>query len=142
MSETPAEYGNQKSKYPPANKEPADGTYTFYVFKLGEWSVGRTAKGNGYVKVDLSAPCGARVKTKFFVTEKAAKRTIDFIKSCSGVTLKAAEIADEVTLAAAITDLCCGKKVTADIKRGPDSEFNGNKYPQYDVSGFRAPEPF
>ena len=142
MSEIPAEYGNQKSKYPPANKEPADGEYTFYVFKLSDWSVGKTAKGNGYVKVDLSAPCGARVKTKFFVTDKAAKRTVDFIKAASGVTVSPAEIADENALAACISDLCCGKKVTADIKRGKDSEYQGKTYPQYDVTGFRAPAPF
>lgn len=141
MSETPSNYGEKKT-YPPANKTPADGTYTFYVFKLSEWSVGKTAKGNGYVKVDLSAPCGARVKTKFFVTEKAAKRTVDFIRACSGVTVKPAEIADETALAAAISELCCGKKVNATIKRGEDSTFNGNTYPQYDVSGFATPDPF
>ena len=142
MSETPTPYGDQKSKYPPANKTPNDGTYTFYVFKLNDWSVGKTAKGNGYVKVDLSASCGARVKAKFFCTDKAAKRTVDFIKACSGVTVTPAEIADETTLAAAISELCCGKKVQADIKRGKDNEFNGQSYPSYEVSNFASPAPF
>lgn len=142
MSDTNHNPPGEKKSYPPANKEPADGEYTFYVFQLSEWSVGKTAKGNGYVKVDLSAPCGARVKTKFFVTDKAAKRTIDFIKACSGVTVTPAEIADETTLASAISELCCKKRVTADIKRGKDSEYQGKTYPQYDVTGFRAPAPF
>ncbi len=35
MSETPSNYGEKKS-YPPANKTPADGTYSFYVFKLND----------------------------------------------------------------------------------------------------------
>ena len=142
MSETPTTYGDQKSKYPPANKTPNDGTYTFYVFKLNDWSVGKTAKGNGFVKVDLSASCGARVKAKFFVTDKAVKRTIDFIKACSGVTVTPAEIADETVLAAAISDLCCGKKVTATIKRGKDSEYQGKTYAQYDVTDFKSAVPF
>lgn len=142
MSETHSNYGEQKSKFPPANKTPSDGTYTFYVFKLNEWSVGKTAKGNGYVKVDLSSSCGARVKTKFFVTDKAVKRAIDFIKACSGVQVKPAEIADETALAEAIASLCCGKKVQAEIKRGKDSEFNGQTYPSYDVGAFATPAPF
>jgi len=141
MSETPSNYGEKKS-YPPANKTPEDGTYTFYVFKLNDWSVGKTAKGNGYVKVDLSASCGARVKTKFFCTDKAVKRAVDFIRACSGTTVTAAEISDETKLAAAISDLCCGKKVSATIKRGEDSTFNGQTYPSYDVGNFSATGPF
>lgn len=127
----------EPSKFPPANKTPDDGTYDFYVFKLNDWAVGRTAKGNGYVKVTLSAKCGARVTTKFFTTPKAAARAIDFIKACSGVTVSPSEIASENDLAKAVTDLCCGKRVKATIKRGKDNEFNGNTYASYDVGGFQ-----
>lgn len=135
MSEDTSNYGDKKT-FPPANKTPADGTYDFYIFKLNEWATGRTAKGNGYVKVTLSAKCGARVTAKFFTTPKAASRAIDFIKACSGVTVSPSEISNETDLAKAISDLCCGKRVSATIKRGKDNEFNGNSYASYDVGAF------
>lgn len=140
---------NAKSKYPARNKKPADGEYTFYVFRpdtdpASKFNAVNVNKlGQKTCKVQLSCSVtGAYVSTRFDAAEKGKARLAAFLKSASGTDVNPADLNDDNFVDAILT-LAAGKKVRATIKRRDDYVApNGTAFPQYNVSGFAPADPF
>ena len=137
---------NRESK---ANKKPADGEYTFYVFRLDDGpdakypSVKVNKLGQRTCRVGLSCSVTkARVNTSFDATEKGVKRLAAFLSAASGQQIDTSTLTEE-NFVDAIKTLACEKKVKATIKRRDDYvNPAGQAFPQYNVSGFASPDPF
>jgi hypothetical protein len=140
---------NAKSKYPAKNKKPADGEYTFYVFKpdvdpASKYCAVKVNKlGQKYCKVQLSCSVtGAYVSTKFDTAEKGKARLAGFLKAASGTDVNPSDL-NEDNFVDAILTLSVGKRVRASIKRRDDFVAqDGSVHPQYNVSGFAPADPF
>jgi len=140
---------NAKSKYPKKLKSPADGEYTFYVFKPdvepgSKFNAVKVNKlGQTTCKVQLSCSVtGAYVATRFDAAEKGKTRLAAFLKAASGTEVNAADLTNENFVDAILT-LAVGKKVRASIKRRDDYVAqDGSVHPQYNVSGFAPADPF
>jgi hypothetical protein len=140
---------NAKSKYPKKLKTPADGEYTFYVFKpdtdpTSKYNAVKVNKlGQTTCKVQLSCSVtGAYVATRFDTAEKGKPRLAAFLKAASGTDVNPADLNNENFVDAILT-LAAGKRVRATIKRRDDYVApDGTSHAQYNVSGFAPADPF
>ena len=140
---------NARSKYPKKLKTPADGEYTFYIFKPdvepgSKYNAVKVNKlGQTTCKVQLSCSVtGAYVSTRFDAAEKGKARLAGFLKAASGTEVNAADLTND-NFVDAILSLAAGRKVRATIKRRDDYiDPNGNAHAQYNVSGFAPADPF